>query len=347
MRVLSARPYILNNKSKEQGVPMDYILVAAGLTFLVVAGDGLVRGAVSMAQHLGVPSLVIGLTVVAFGTSAPELIVGVDGVLKGVPELTLGNVVGSNIANILLVVGLPAIILPMRCAAPGLVRNLLYMLGATLVVITLGCFGEISAIYGLLLLFLLGWFVFDSLMRARRSPLMSSEALEDLEGLPVKPYSWPVTITLIIVGLSGLALGAHWLIDGSVNIARRIGVPESFIGLTLVALGTSLPELATAIIAALKRHGDVAVGNVVGSNVFNILGIIGTSSLFGRIPVNDNFINFDFWVMFGSSLILLPYALRKATIGRIFGIILVALYISYIIYLGYDVSIGPDQGLPV
>lgn len=326
---------------------MDYILVAAGLTFLVVAGDSLVRGAVSMAQHLGVPSLVIGLTVVAFGTSAPELIVGVDAVLKGVPELTLGNVVGSNIANILLVVGLPAIILPMQCAAPGLVRNLLYMLAASLFVIAIGSFGEINFLYGLFLLFLLGWFIFDSLNRARKSPQIASDALEDLEGLPVKPYGWPLTITLIVIGLGGLALGAHWLIDGSVSIARRLGVPESFIGLTLVALGTSLPELATAIIAALKRHGDVAVGNVVGSNVFNILGILGASSLVGTIPVAESFVRFDFWVMFASSFILLPYALKGATIGRIFGFILVAFYISYIVYLGYGVSSLSQAGSAV
>lgn len=326
---------------------MDYIMVAAGLTLLVIAGDGLIRGAVSLAQHLGVPSLIIGLTVVAFGTSAPELIVGVDGVLQGVPELTLGNVVGSNIANILLVVGLPAMILPMACSAPGLTRNLIYMLGASLITIAIATSGSFQFMSGLFLLTLLAWFIYDSLTRARKSPALATDALEDLEGLPVKPYSWPVTIILIIVGLAGLAFGAHLLINGAVEIARRLGVSEAFIGLTLVALGTSLPELATAIIAAVKKHGDVAVGNIVGSNVFNILGIIGVSSLFGRIPVPQNFINFDFWVMFASSCLLLPYALRKGTIGRKLGFILVVAYFSYILWIGYGATSTGPMGHPV
>lgn len=319
---------------------MDYLLVAVGLTLLVVAGDGLVRGAVSMAQHLNVPSLVIGLTVVAFGTSAPELVVGVDGVLQGVPELTLGNVVGSNIANILLVVGVPALITPMACSTPGLTRNIFYMLGASLIAIGIAATGRYTAMHGIVLLGLLFWFIYDSMTRAKRNPAVATEALEDLEGLPVKPYSWPVTGILIVVGLAGLALGAHWLIEGSVNIARRLGVPEAFIGLTLVALGTSLPELATAVIAALKKHSDVAVGNIVGSNVFNILGILGVSSLVGAIPVPDSFLSFDFWVMFGSACLLLPYALRAGTIGRTLGFLLVCGYVLYIVVLGQTMDIG-------
>ena len=221
------------------------------------------------------------------------------------------------------------------------------MLGASLVTIAIGATGSFQYMSGLFLLTLLAWFIYDSLTRARKSPALATDALEDLEGLPVKPYNWSVTIILIVVGLAGLALGAHWLINGAVEIARRLGVSESFIGLTLVALGTSLPELATAIIAAVKKHGDVAVGNIVGSNVFNILGIIGVSSLFGRIPVPESFMSFDFWVMFGSSCLLLPYALRKGTIGRKFGFILVVAYFSYIIWIGYGATMMNAVGQSV
>ncbi|MFZ5609117.1 MAG: calcium/sodium antiporter [Pseudomonadota bacterium] len=316
---------------------MDYFLVAAGLTLLVLSGDGLVRGAVSLSQRLGVPPLAIGLTVVAFGTSAPELVVGIDGVVAGVPTLTLGNVVGSNTANILLVIGVPALIQPIRFATPGLTRNVLYMLGASMLVIALGATGAIAYWHGFILVTLLGVFIVESFYRARRDPRLAAETLSDFDALPLRPYDWPVTLLLVVGGLAGLILGAHWLIDGSVAIARRLGVPEAFIGLTLVAIGTSLPELATALIAAFKGHADVAVGNVVGSNIFNLMGILGLSSLFGRIPVTPQFLAFDFWVMLAASLVLLPLALRRGVLGRLGGLAFIVIYVSYIAWLAHGV----------
>lgn len=322
---------------------MAYIQVVGGLVLLVVAGDFLVRGAVSMAGRLGIPQLAIAATVVAFGTSAPELVVGVDAVLSGVPTLALGNVVGSNIANVLIVVGLPALIYPMTCTAPRLTRNMVIMLAATSVFIYMAFQGAFERQDGILLVIGLISFLAYSTLRGRTpgQTNCAEEAMMDFDmvGVEKEEPVWLSTV-FVLFGLFGLGFGAHFLIEGSVVVAREWGVSEAVIGLTLVALGTSLPELVTAMVAAFRNHCDVAVGNVIGSNIFNLLGIIGISSLVGDIPVPTAFLELDLWVMFGASLALLPFAIFKARIGRIVGFIFLISYVTYIYMLASGVGAG-------
>lgn len=308
----------------------------SGLLLLVVAGDILVRGSVGIAERFGIPPLLIGLTIVAFGTSAPELFVSVDAVLRGAPTIALGNVVGSNIANALLVIGLPAVIAPMTCSAPRLNRNMSIMLGATVLFIALAYGGSFGLWQGLLLLGGLVGFLVYSGRRAARDPRAAQDVLEFKEEIgETKSRPW-LALLMIGGGIIGLVYGADLLVGGAVVIATTLGVPEVVIGLTLVALGTSLPELATSIAAALRCHCDVALGNVIGSNIFNLLGIMGVASLFGDIPVPESFFALDFWVMLASALVLLPFTIKRVAISRLTGILFVLFYTAYIGWLAWD-----------
>jgi len=323
---------------------MAYVQVVAGLVLLVFAGDFLVRGAVSLAQRAGISKLIIGLTVVAFGTSAPELVVGIDAVLKDAPTLALGNVVGSNIANVLLVVGLSAIIAPMTCDAPRLGRNLMFMLVATGLFIGLAHTGTIGLKEGIVLLVFLSLFLIYSGMRSKTLP-GDLEPLECVEGFQDKPDSYMLSAGLVVGGLIGLAIGADLLVKGAVFIARDYGVSEAVIGLTLVALGTSLPELVTAVVAAVRGHCDVAVGNVIGSNLFNLLGIMGITSIVGPIPIPESFLNVDLWVMLGSTLLLVPFCHLRSKVGKLSGVAMVSLYVAYIVYLAHSYESAAAMGL--
>lgn len=323
---------------------MAYIQVVAGLVLLVFAGDFLVRGAVSLAQRAGVSKLIIGLTIVAFGTSAPELVVGVDAVLKGAPTLAIGNVVGSNIANVLLVVGLPAIIAPMTCDAPRLGRNLMIMLVATALFIGLGHTGSFGFKEGLILFIFLILFLVYSGMRAKTMPC-DLEPMEEVEGFQEKPDSYGLAGILVLGGLIGLGIGADLLVVGSVEIARDFGVSEAVIGLTLVAIGTSLPELVTALVAAVRGHCDVAVGNVIGSNLFNLLGIMGITAMVGTVPVPDSFLEVDLWVMLGASMLLIPFCRLRSKVGKISGVAMVTMYIAYMVYLAHSDQSAAVMGL--
>jgi cation:H+ antiporter len=292
-----------------------------------------VRGAVNAALRLGVPALVVGLTVVAFGTSAPELLVSIQAILDGAPGIALGNVVGSNIANILLVLGIPAIIAGIRTGASDTRRSYVTMIAASVFFIGLAFFGPLTWLHGLALLVFLGVFLFGQVREARQYQRNGQEASADaidVEGAdPSMPW-WKILVFLGL-GLVGLPLGADILVDNAVAIARDLGVSETVIGLTLVAVGTSLPELATTVMAALRREADVALGNVIGSNIFNLLGIMGVASLFGTIAVDRQFLTFDFWVMLGASLLLVPFVFgrgRDLTWG--WGALFVALYAAYL-----------------
>lgn len=315
----------------------------SGLFLLIVAGDILVRGSVAIADRLKVPPLLIGLTIVAFGTSAPELFVSVDAVLRGAAPLALGNVVGSNIANALLVVGLPAVIAPLTCSAPRLNRNMLIMIGSSIVFIALGLSGSYGRPQGLILLAGLAAFLVYSGRRAARNPEAAEDILDFQEEIgEVRGRLW-LAILMVGGGIIGLVYGADLLVGGSVAIATRLGVSEAVIGLTLVALGTSLPELATSIAAALRCHCDVALGNVIGSNIFNVLGIMGVASSVGTVPVPGGFLVVDFWVMLGASLIILPFTLRRVAIGRLAGVLLVGLYCAYVGWLAIGSDTGAEQ----
>lgn len=309
---------------------MDWIRIVIGLAVLVVAGDALVKGAVNLSLRLGIPALIVSLTIVAFGTSAPELLVGVQSVLDGAPGLAVGNVVGSNIANVLLVLGVPAMITRLHTSESDTARTYGFMLVAS-VLLTVACFlTPIMWWGGLVLLAALGAVLADSAHVARQTRNTPQPGDPEVEGADPRMPGWKIAFFLVL-GLAGLPLGANQLVDGAVHIARAYGVSEAVIGLTLVAVGTSLPELATTVMAALRRNADVAMGNVIGSNMFNALAIIGISSLFGPIPVDPGFLHFDLWVMLGSSLALAPFVLWGRNLTRRYGALFVALYVAYIL----------------
>lgn len=317
----------------------DLLFVALGLVILLLAGDALVRGAVNIALRLGIPAMIVGLTVVAFGTSAPELLVAIQAVLVGAPGLALGNVVGSNIANILLVLGLPALIAAVPVEGRALWRSYATMLAASGLFIGLAFIGPIVWWHALILLAGLFAMLADSALQAnnhrngqRAAAAAAPDPEEELEGADPQ-MSWLRIGLFTVLGIIGLPLGADLLVDGSVRIAERLGVDDVLIGLTLVAVGTSLPELATTLMAAIRREAGVAMGNVIGSNVFNLLGIIGVAGLVGPLPVPPAMLGFDLWVMLAASLLLLPFLIANRPIGRAAGLGLVGLYAIYVVAL--------------
>jgi len=312
---------------------MELILLGLGLVILLVAGDLLVRGSVNLSLRLGVPALVVGLTVVAFGTSAPELLVAIQAVLDDLPGIALGNVVGSNIANILLVLGVPALISGIRSSECDSQHSYVMMLGASVLFIALCFFGPITWWHAVLLLAGLAFMLTDSYRHARRarreSAVDAADEIEELEEAdPDMPY-WRIALYLV-AGLLGLPLGADLLVDSASVIAERYGVSDAIIGLTIIAVGTSLPELATSVMAALRGQADVAMGNVIGSNMFNLLGIMGMAGLVGPISIAEEFLNFDLWVMLGSTLVLFPFVMFCRDITRFWGGVLMALYAVYV-----------------
>jgi len=300
----------------------DVAAVVLGLVILIFAGDALVKGAVNLALRLGIPALVVSLTVVAFGTSAPELLVSVKAVLDGVPGLALGNVVGSNTANVLMVLGVPALVATLGTSAVDTRRDYLYMLAGTVLFIALCLSGTLVWWNGLILLGVLAGILIATFLATREAP-------GEVEGADDKLPGWKLGLFLTL-GLVGLPLGADLLVDGASSIAREFGVSETVIGLTLVAIGTSLPELATTVMAALRRHADVALGNVIGSNLFNLTAIIGIATLVGPIPVEASFLRQDLWIMLGATLLLLPFVFGRRDVTRRWGIGLSAAYVAYL-----------------
>lgn len=309
---------------------MDWAFVAAGLALLIIGGEGLVRGAVNLALRLGIPALIVGLTVVAFGTSAPELLVSVNAALKGEPGIALGNVVGSNIANILLILGLPALITVIHSSKSDTQRSYTMMIGASLLFIALCFVGPLTWWHGLILLAGLDLMIGDNIRIARAHRALA--AADDVEGADPGMSGWKIAAYLV-VGIAALALGADWLVRGASNIALSFGISPEVIGLTLVAIGTSLPELVTSIVAAVRKQADVAMGNVIGSNIFNILLIIGITTVISPLEVAPSFLSFDLWVMLAVALLLAPFAYFRRDIGRATGVGFVALYVAYIVWL--------------
>ncbi len=307
-----------------------WLLAGLGLIILLLAGDALVKGAVNLSLRMGIPALIVSLTVVAFGTSAPELLVSINAVLMDKPGLALGNVVGSNTANALLVLGIPAILSVLHTSTCDTRKTYVFMLIASILFICLAFLGTFTIWSGLVLLAALA-LVLVALARDAQKHRRAERAnpADEVEGADPNMPWWKVTLFLVL-GLVGLPLGADILIDNASIIAIQFGVSDSVIGLTLVALGTSLPELATTVVAALRKQADVALGNVIGSNIFNLLGIIGVASLVGPITVDRGFLTFDLWVMLAASLVLVPFVFFKADIGRVWGVVLTAAYLAYV-----------------
>ena len=313
---------------------MVWALASLGLVILLLSGDALVKGAVNLSLRLGVPALIVSLTIVAFGTSAPELLISVNAVLEHAPGIALGNVVGSNTANILLVLGIPALFSGLHTSECNSRKTYVFMIAASLLFIALAFCGTFTFWSGIVLLMALSLVLGEAFREARRhrraskaSKLAEEEAIEGAD--PDMP--WRKICMFLGLGLVGLPLGADLLVDNATLIAQMYGVSDTVIGLTLVAIGTSLPELATTVMAALRRQADVALGNVIGSNMFNLLAIIGIASLVGPIPVDPSFLRFDLWVMLGASLLLFPFVFMCRNITRIWGIVLTSLYCIYIL----------------
>ena len=315
-----------------------WLLSGLGLLILLLAGDALVRGAVNLSLRMGVPALIVSLTIVAFGTSAPELLIAISAIKENAPGIALGNVVGSNTANILLVLGIPALLSRLHTSECDSRKNYVFMLLASILFIALAFYGVFTLLSGAILMTALVLVLWNAFSEAHAHRKACGEACADedeLEGLeeadPNMAY-WKISIYLVL-GLIGLPMGAHLLVDNATVIARTYGVSETVIGLTLVAVGTSLPELATTVMAALRRQADVALGNVIGSNMFNLLAIVGIATLVGPIPVDPEFLYFDLWVMLAASLLLIPFVFFKKDITRGWGVLLTLLYVVYVIFL--------------
>jgi cation:H+ antiporter len=311
------------------------LMFALGLTILVVGADLMVRGASRLAVSFGVSPLVVGLTVVAFGTSAPEMAVSVGSALAGTPDLAIGNVVGSNIANVLLILGISALITPLLVDTQIIRQEIPIMIGASALLVVMGLDGNIGMIEAATLFGLVIAYTVFLIMQSRRAEKGAQDEFESEIPRSNWDRHWSVQLALIVVGLVLLVQGADWLVDAAVSVARVFGISDLVIGLTVVAIGTSMPEIATSIVAALRGERDIAVGNVVGSNVFNILAVLGVTGLVsnGSLPVSEAARNFDLWVMLAVAFACLPIMISGREIARWEGGLFLAYYATYTAWL--------------
>ena len=306
------------------------LYLVGGLIMLFIGAEGLIRGSSNLAIKIGITPLVVGLTVVAFGTSTPELVVSLKAALLGNSSISLGNVVGSNIANIALILGVAALIKPLDVHAKVIMREIPIMIGISLLLILFLLDGELGFIDGLVFVSGIITYTFVNVWMARKekSPEVDKEFKDGLKS----KLGIPVSIVLMIAGLGLLILGANLFVQSAVAIAKMFNVSDAIIGLTIVAIGTSLPELITSIVAAYKKESDIAIGNVVGSNIFNILGILGITALI--IPISSVGISYvDLGVMLFTAIILFPLSRTGFSISRAEGVLLLAGYAGYIYYL--------------
>ena len=324
---------------------MNLLLFISGLAALVLGASLLVRGASKLALSLGISPLVVGLTVVAFGTSAPEVAVSVGAVLDGNPDIAIGNVVGSNIFNVLFILGISALITPLVVNSQLIRQEVPIMIGASLLLLALGLDGTLSFWDGGVLLALLVVYTVFLVAQSRRESKAASvasvaSAANDETPLAAAARAWDdrllAQIVLIVAGLVALVFGSDWLVTASIAFAKTLGVSDLVIGLTIVAAGTSMPEVATSITAAIKGERDIAVGNVVGSNTFNILGCLGVSGLVSGdlgLAMAPSLLAFDIWVMIAVALACLPVFLSGREIARWEGAVFTAYYAAYVAYL--------------
>ena len=318
---------------------MTFLLFLAGLAALVVGAELLVRGASKLALSFGISPLVVGLTIVAFGTSAPEMAVSVGAVLDGRTDIAVGNVVGSNIFNVLFILGLSALIIPLLVDVQLIRQEVPIMIGASLLLLVLSIDGRIGmAEGGFLFALLLAYTVFLVLQSRAETQAARDEFAAEYK--PAEPGGWdarlPVQLALIVVGLGLLVLGSDWLVSAAVAFAKTLGVSDVIIGLTIVAAGTSMPEVAASVTAAVKGERDIAVGNVVGSGTFNILGCVGLSGLAAGsagLAIPPSVLNFDIWVMLATALACLPVFLTGREIARWEGAVFLLYYAAYVAYL--------------
>lgn len=324
---------------------MAALQIAIGLALLLGGGEALVKGGVATAQRFGIPPLVIGLTLVGFGTSTPELVTSLQAALAGSSGIAIGNVVGSNIANILLILGSAALILPFAVQPAAFRRDGTVLVGVGLLVLAAVLTGTIGRAAGLGLLALLCGYTAYTIWTERRAPDCPSAQVRaaGADGAaPRRPMSLVVALPLALGGIAAVVFGANQLVTGAVTIATAFGVPEAVIGLTLVALGTSLPELATSTVAALRGQNEVAFGNVMGSNIFNGLGILGAAAVAAPLEVPQQIAHFDVWAMLAATLLLVLFAMTGWRVGRREG---AALLVAYLAYLAVQFLPSPQAAL--
>lgn len=313
---------------------MAYLELVGGLILLVVGGDSLVRGGVALARHFGVSPLLIGLTLVGFGTSTPELVTSLEAALAGSPGIAIGNVVGSNTANILLILGLAALLRPIATNPTALRRDGPVMMLAALLCLGVVLWGTVERYWGAVFVALLTAYVIHTYLRERQhSDASAAMHTSEAEAHHALPQRFWVSVLLTAAGFGLTILGAKFLVGGAIDLAAAAGVSETLIGLTIVAVGTSLPELVTSVVATLRREGDVALGNVVGSNIYNILGILGVTALVEPIAVPAEIVRLDIWVMLAATVAMLFVAATGKRISRIEGGVLMAGYGGYLAVL--------------
>lgn len=312
---------------------LNIVSVILGVAGLYFGAEWLVKGASRLARSFGVPALVVGLTVVAFGTSLPELLVSLDAALKGASDISVGNIVGSNIANIGLILGIAGMIFPLVFHVRLIRREIPIVIGASLLMTVLALDGTLGQLDGVIML--VGFVGFNVLMyrvtqQERQAGELTDVDLAEGDDDPT-PVNRPRELLRVLAGLVVLVIGARLTVDGAVAIAQALGISQLFIGLTLVAVGTSLPELATSVVAAMRRESDIAVGNVIGSNIFNILFILGLTSVISPIAVSEEVIRFDLPIMLGFALILYPFA-RNEEVSKREAFVLLAGYVAFVLF---------------
>lgn len=308
---------------------MEFLQIVIGLLLLVFGGDYLVKGASGIALKINVPSMLVGMTVVALGTSSPELVVSLNAALSGKPDISVGNVVGSNIANVALILGVTAIIFPLAVKRKALQFDWLLMMAASVIFYLLALDGGFSRLEGFIFVSLLVGFIVFSFVKARNSKVEAEQSTVNEENQSKK---WWVLLVFVILGTSGLILGANWFLSGAETIARNFGVSDRVIAITLVAFGTSVPELAASSIAAFRKEQEISIGNIFGSNLFNLLAIIGITAIVSPMKVAEEILSFDIFWMLATSFAILPMALIKSRIGRLDGVLLLFVY-GVFIYL--------------
>jgi len=316
-----------------------YVQITAGFVFLLGGADILVRGAVGLARKMNVSTLLIGMTIIAFGTSAPEFLVSMDAALAGSSAMALGNVIGSNMANILLILGVASMLKPISVKPYALMRDGMMLLVGGLLFTLFASTGEVGVSQGAALLVLFLFFIVNSYWRETHGAataadiyIHEAEEYEDMDD-----SAWRIWM-LLLAGLAGVIVGADQLVKGGVEAARTFGIAEEVIGLTVLAIGTSLPELAASVVAALRGHADVALGNVVGSNMFNTLAVVGGVAVITPLDAPDQIRNFDLWVMLVVTVLAMPYLVGGWRLTRPVAIAFLIAYGIYIAMQAYGVD---------
>ena len=301
------------------------LLIIAGFVLLFLGGELLLRGSIALAKRFQLSNLLIGAVVIGFGTSTPELSASISAALKGAPDIALGNVIGSNTANVFLIAGMAGLLCPLKIPYASVHRDVVIMIISSVMLVVMMWFETLDMITGVIFLLTLAGYIIWS--------FQSSDDDCDNEAISAKTYSTGMAFVLLAVGIATLTGGAALMVDGVIGVARRFGISEAIIGLTVVAVGSSLPELATAIISSIQKQSEMVLGNIIGSSIFNVLAILGVTALIQPIPVSPQMMAFDVWVMIAATLLLTLLIVMGIKIGRRIGSLMVIGYLSYVIWL--------------